>query len=297
MSNAVLIYISGSGRSGSTLMERVFHSDPRVCSVGELHCLWRLNLHELNCACGRSFESDPFWTSVLEVAKFDTRTLEELRSLESRISRTGFLLRNFFSLRRIHSDTNVRRFLELQEVLVNAISEVSGKPIVVDSSKAGPRSWLLATLSRTLCLHLYRDPTDVLASWCSKKFDPGLGTHMKRMSVLDAASDWLKVEVLGRLLGMKRSVVRVNYLEMCKSPQQTFQYVALQSVRLKDLHVNWSSASTFVQGTEYHSLNGNPDRFSSGPVNISAKRASFDGIGAFEAWRIKLVGGVLRLLF
>src|SRR5215472_10332799 len=60
-----VIYIAGSGRSGSTLLERALGELPGVVNVGELMDLFRRTVaHGERCGCGQSFADCPFWAGV-----------------------------------------------------------------------------------------------------------------------------------------------------------------------------------------------------------------------------------------
>lgn len=291
-----VIYISGSGRSGSTLLERIFHSAQGIASVGELHCLWRLPAEAITCSCGGAFVDDTHWQSILRQADFDLAVLDELRAIEGIVCRSGFIARHRFSIDSLRADPQVQRFLELQFRLFDAIAAISGSPVVVDSSKAGPRAWLLACDPRVSVLHLHRDPADVIVSWRSVKFDPGLGTPMKRMPIRAAAMDWWKVDRLAALLARARPVIRIDYRELCSSPQPTVA-AALAALDIALLRgPQWLGADTVQPGSDYHSLNGNPDRFDTGPLRISARRADWSRIAPTERPLIRAAAGALRLL-
>lgn len=279
------------------MLERVLHSADSVFSVGELHCLWRMPHADINCACGQKFVHEKFWREVMRSAAFDQQVIEELRSMEAKVCRTGFVARHRFNLASMLQDSQMRRFNDIQMRLFDAISDVSGRSVVVDSSKAGPRAWILAGLEKVKIVHLYRDPGDVIASWRSGKFDPGLGQNMKRMSVLDASIDWAKVEQLSRLLGRQTAVERVNYRVLCETPklavERMIERLGLRSI----IKVNWLTDSSVAQGLDYHSLNGNPDRFDKGPIIISARSASQKKFSVGERVRVNAAAQGLRFLY
>jgi len=291
-----VIYISGSGRSGSTLLERILHSAPGIASVGELHCLWRMRPEEITCSCGTAFPGDPHWQAILARAEFTPAILDELRMLERAVCRSGFVARHRFSLDLLRSDPQVQRFLALQFRLFDAISAISGSSVVVDSSKAGPRAWLLACDPRVSLLHLHRDPADVIVSWRSVKFDPGLGTAMKRMPIRAAALDWWKVDRLATLLGRVHPVAQMDYRDLCRQPQATIA-AALAALDIEGPQgPAWLGADTVSPGAGYHSLNGNPDRFDDGPLRISARLADWSRIHPAERPVIRAAAGALRML-
>lgn len=289
-----VLYISGSGRSGSTLLERMLHSAQGVASVGELHCLWRLPAQQITCSCGRPFAAEPVWQKILAAASFDAPTLEELRRLEARVCRSGFIARHGFSLASLRSDLEVRRFLALQFRLFAAIAEVSGAGLVVDSSKAGPRAWILACDPRVRVLHLHRDPADVILSWRSAKFDPGLGKAMKRMPVHAAALDWWKVDRLATTLARRRDLRRVDYRALCTNPRETIEGL----LQWLDIPIaegpQWLGRAEVLPGAQYHSLNGNPDRFDRDVLRVSPRRADWSRVGAAERPVIRLAAALLR---
>lgn len=290
-----LVYISGSGRSGSTMLERIFHSAPGIIALGELHCLWRLAPADIRCACGTCFTNDPFWQRVLALAAIGPAELAELRALELRVCRTGFLARHRFSLAALGRDPDVRRFLALQSALFTAIAQASGNRVLVDSSKAGPRAWLLALDPQVRFIHLHRDPADVLVSWRAAKFDPGLGTLMKRPPIRAAALDWWKVDRLAALLARKRPVLRVDYGALCAAPRLAVATLA-NRLGIAPATPAWLSPDTIQPGADYHSLNGNPDRFASGPLQIAPRAASWGQIPARERPLIRAVAAALRFV-
>jgi hypothetical protein len=290
-----VVYISGSGRSGSTMLERVLHSAPGVTALGEFHCLWRLGPDEIACSCGGHFRSDPFWTEVLSRAAIGPAELDELRALEESVCRSGFLARHGFSLARLGAQPQVRRFVELQRALFTAIAAVSGSRVLVDSSKAGPRAWLLALDPAVHFVHLHRDPADVLVSWRSIKFDPGLGTPMKRMPVHAAAMDWWKVDRLATLLARETRVVRIDYRALCAAPRATVEGLWRDLGIAAPGEPQWLAPDTVRPGEDYHSLNGNPDRFDSAPFRISQRRADWTRIAPRERPLIRATAGALRL--
>ena len=64
-----VIFVAGAGRSGSTLLDRMLGSVPRVASVGELRHIWKLGLAEDEfCGCGEPFSACPFWARVVREA-------------------------------------------------------------------------------------------------------------------------------------------------------------------------------------------------------------------------------------
>ncbi|WP_422048920.1 hypothetical protein [Shimia sp.] len=294
-----LIYIVGSGRSGSTVMERVLNSSDRLVGVGEIHALWRLPIDGLMCSCGATVPDCTFWQSALSHAEIDADDLAELAELEDSVIRNKFLVRKRYDLRKIARDPGIVRFNALQARLFDGVRVASGAEIVLDSSKAGPRAWALAASERPpVFLHAYRNARDVIASWRKPKFEPSTNSLMNKPSLGNAALDWIKVEQAARSLARRgQKVSRVNYLDFAKAPRPTL-HAALEPwfSGLVDT-MNWRGERDVAPGAQYHSVLGNPDRFDRGVIQIRPQRVAAQTFSRSEAIAIQSVAAVLQRIY
>jgi hypothetical protein len=292
-----LLYLSGSGRSGSTLVERLLHASPRFVAVGEFHVLWRLPHERITCSCGARLPDDPFWQGVLADAGIGPAEIAHLARREAAVARTARIAQAGFRLDRLRDDPEVAAFLAPQFALFAAVARASGKPVVVDSSKAGPRAWLLATAPASRMLHLWRHPSDVIASWRSRKYDAGLGTDMVRPAVLTAAAEWWKVEQLARRLAREHAVAMVDYGRLCRDPVPVLATALAAAGITGDAGIPWRDANSVMAGAGYHSLNGNPDRFDRGPITVRARRIDWSRQQRLDRAVIPALGGALARLY
>lgn len=295
-SPAGLLYISGSGRSGSTLVERLLHASPRFVALGEFHVLWRLPHREITCACGRRLPEDPFWQAVLARAGITPAVIAELARLETLVARSRRIAAAGFRLARLAADPEVTAFLAPQQAILAAVRDLSDRPVVVDSSKAGPRAWLLAAGGAHL-LHLWRHPTHVIASWRSRKFDQGLGTLMARPGIATAASEWWKVEQFARRLATEHPVAMLDYDRLCAAPATALATALAAAGVAGDPGIPWRDEHSVMPGADYHSLNGNPDRFERGAITVSARQIDWAGHGAVDRLLVPAAGGLLAGLY
>ena len=61
-----VLFISGFGRSGSTILGQALDGAPGIVHVGELNFLWEHNiLQNRECGCGLAFSDCPFWQEVM----------------------------------------------------------------------------------------------------------------------------------------------------------------------------------------------------------------------------------------
>ena len=89
-----VVFIGGSGRSGSTLIERLLGRLPGVCNVGEVAFLWERGLQrgEL-CGCGLALLECPFWCEVGKRAfgGWDSFNVDRFLALKESVDRNQFI--------------------------------------------------------------------------------------------------------------------------------------------------------------------------------------------------------------
>jgi hypothetical protein len=125
----------------------------------------------------------------------------------------------------------------------------------------------------------------------------GLGSEMQRLSVSRAALDWWKAEHFARMLGRQRDVAMLSYEALCQSPQRTLAK-ALASAQIGNVkRPNWVDHRSVQPGQDYHSLNGNPDRFDQGALRITARKADWSTHPVSDRFASKFIGGALAALY
>lgn len=287
MTPAKVTYILGAGRSGSTVLERLLASAPGVVAVGEVATLWRRPLQNLTCSCGARAPDCGFWAEVRAKAGLSEAVLRELAQLEATTVRHRALIAGAVTGARWSDRADARRFIALQADLFAAIAEASGARRIIDSSKAGPRAWALSDMIGVSILHLRRNPGHVAASWRRVKHDPSLGRPMRRPSFPAIAREWLAAEISARRLGAIRPVLRLDYEMLTDDPHAAIRRLGPlgEDVRLTERR--------FTPDPDYHSLNGNPDRFRKGDITL--KPAAAPPLPRREAAFARLTGAALNL--
>ena len=61
-----ILYITGTGRSGSTLLNRLLDLHPRIFGVGEIFHLDAYYMHNDLCSCGQPVRECPIWSRVVK---------------------------------------------------------------------------------------------------------------------------------------------------------------------------------------------------------------------------------------
>jgi hypothetical protein len=272
MSRTTVVYLSGFGRSGSTLVERLLGAAPGWVNVGELVDLARsVAPADERCGCGSPFSRCPVWTEVGRVAfgGWTPEILDRLALLQRSAARQRHLPGLLVSTRPPSVE-----LVELRDAyarIYRAVAEVSGANVVVDASKGPALGAAVAGAADVdlSMLNLVRDPRAVAWSWRRHVDRPHATSgadEMWRIPVHRSAAQWtalqLEVEAIARA-GRTR-VARVRYEDVVTDPIRTL-VAATTALGVPlgpgDLPV-LDGGDVVLQPS--HGLSGNPGRFRSG---------------------------------
>lgn len=237
-----VLYITSLDRSGSTIADMIIGAHPDIVSTGEL-CWLPYNLHmakacEISienqnmCSCKRGFYDCPIWGEVVKSIG-DDRLLNsplEYRMLFYNSSNAfGHGASILESLRRKFAVDSIQytgenilqlwmtrtenRTAENNWKIINGLERVSGKSIMIDSSKRDIR--------RLYQLHRVRSADHEFLTVFLIRGIYGWVSSMKKRGyrVLPMAKRWIKVNyhiltVLQRISGLRFMTVR--YEDLCK---------------------------------------------------------------------------------
>jgi hypothetical protein len=164
-----LIYVLSTGRSGSTLLDRLLDTHAEVFTVGELQVLpWELRLERAPCGCGEPVRTCSFWQRSLDAVGGPPPGLERFREshghgrvIRPRLLADALLGRVGAARREEAHEYAAATARLLTEVRARAAEE-RGAPIryLVDASKDLYRlAWLAhSELFDLRVVHLVRDP-------------------------------------------------------------------------------------------------------------------------------------------
>ena len=276
MTDTRVLFISGVGRSGSTLVERALGTDPRLVVLGEVTHLWERSLlmDEL-CGCGEAFSQCPFWTEVGERAfggwhTLDAERIVATRARLDRVSRTPRLLYTLGG--RAYRD-EVRWYGSLYAAIYRAAAEVSQAEVVVDSSKQPSIPYVLTHQGSldVRVLHCVRDSRAVAYSWTKTVSRPeaqveSFGT-MTRYSPAKLSVVWMVHNLSSlatRLTG--QPVTTLRYEDWVRQPRAATSRILL-ACGLEPTPAEAISDST-VRLVTNHTCSGNPLRFRTGDVDV-----------------------------
>lgn len=261
-----VLSITGTGRSGSTVLEMLVAQHLGGVSIGEVKYLWERGLirNEL-CSCGEKTQDCPFWASVLARAFPEGVNPEDINALRLRVERH----RHFVTHRLLgRSDETYRKdraaYVDILRRLFASIQEETGAAMIIDGSKDPAHVDLVAeAINNTTILHLVRDSRGMAYSWATPKVRKEVHWEVEYMPALSAMTsirDWLFIN-LGTEMAFSKlpNYTRIRYEDIVEG--QLDVPVLCDQLALP-------------KGTDYisHSVSGNPMRFNDGPITLSPDR-------------------------
>jgi hypothetical protein len=269
-----VVFITGAGRSGTTLLERVISTHDGFWSVGELHHIWERSFRENQlCGCGVPFHECPFWGEVslaafgVEPAEFDeAAVLRHKRSLQ----RKGHLPTLMLHPERL--GPSVLDYARYLDRLYTMIFRVSGAQAIVDSSKEPRHGLILSALPgvRVHAVHLVRDPRAVAFSWRRERRRPEIYWSSENMDVYrlsKAAMEWLAYNSLAEALkAHASSYCRVRYEDFVGDPTGVLARIMSSCSFFDRTSKQIDDHTVTLQPS--HTAAGNPMRFRSGKVAL-----------------------------
>jgi len=266
-----VIFISGSGRSGTTILDRVLGLTPQTFSGGEMRFVWERNLIENRpCSCGVLFRSCEHWNAVMDEAfgGMENVPTEEIRALQRKVDRYRCL---HWLIQPVRPPSFTRALHDYSHYLARfyrAIQTVTGRPLIVDSSKDPPQALILASSPAfdVRVIHLVRDSRATAFSWLRRKESRMASGPMLMQirPVTTSARRWWYHNLTSELLRPKAAYYRMKYEDLVADPDAVLAGVA--SVLDIPVISNGREVNLPVQ----HLTTGNPIRFESGPATIKA---------------------------
>jgi hypothetical protein len=220
-----VLFIGGSGKSGSTLLGALLGQRPAFFNAGELNLFWEKWLEPpARCGCGLRLASCPFWSAVVTDVAAEGVDPGRMAALARGLDHTRRLLR---VLGRRLDQRVAAEWAELGRGTVHLYESVyarCGAEFIVDGSKLTTHLMLLEeqTAIDLRLLHLVRDGRAVAYSW-ERGRRRVRGDRRRRLghhrSVLADLAIWqiqnFGIDVLARRLTY---ATRLHYEELAADP-------------------------------------------------------------------------------
>lgn len=178
-----ILYIMGTGRSGSTILEVLLGNSPGIHQAGEVTHIYKDGLlRGRNCACGVKATECPVWGPVLKSVTQQMGTGTYLRSLHESVEGHG---RFPFTFAGLGSSTTLNNYRQANYLIFQELRLQTDASVVVDSSKYVGRA---LALSRTLptqvrVVFLTRSPVALIRAFAKNHKDEQLPKSPAKVAI------------------------------------------------------------------------------------------------------------------
>lgn len=221
-----VLYVMGMGRSGSTILDVLLGNNPSTFSAGELTHVFRDVLdRDVECSCGLAASMCPVWSAAMAQCGWSRADAGRLAGVFHTMdwhARFPWVALGWVGRpkKTEYADVNSRLF--------NALAAISGKSVIVDSSKYPGRAIALARAFpgkvRIVCI--IRAPHSLLAA-----FSKPHQSEQRPKRPLAAASYYLYLLMCIRIvkLVMRDTVLLIRYEDLLNAPSAELQRIACWS--------------------------------------------------------------------
>jgi hypothetical protein len=231
MKRKKIIYISGEGHSGSTLLDIVLGSQYNSFSAGELCFLPDKGIKKGQfCACGDPVPECKVWAKVIE--RWERNRILSLDHY-IRIQRDLLSNRKLLKARRLlkKKPKEIKSFLKDTESLYESICKVTGSDYIVDSSKAPGMIQILKELDFEITvIHLTRRFGHVLNSNKrpprKKNLEAGIEHDMVPSKTYTVLRSWYLKNFLTKRYSKETIYKRVKYEDYIFNLEEAISKVA-----------------------------------------------------------------------
>lgn len=225
-----VIYIAGYGRSGSTLLERVFNSHETIFGTGELNNFLDLIADGSSyCSCGEKIQECEFWSSVLQSLPGYSSTMAKFRDVRSSFDSITGILGYIFGYCRhkkaVYREFSQALFASIYRDLPNEINHI------VDSSKTARNVFFRpVALSRigqlnVKVIHLVRDGRGCIWSnlkGSNRNMERGINSQI-RFAGFRSAVHWFIANMAAhvfQIMDRSDNYCRIRYENFVAHPDQ-----------------------------------------------------------------------------
>lgn len=249
-----IIYIMGSGRSGSTLLGILLDLHSDVVSPGEIHNVGRFRKGKRPCSCGNNVHTCSYWSSIMK----NWQELNTHESIDQTITK-AFKIENFKSslawfkivFNYPFQSNYFKNYLKGKYNFFKAIKEESGKSVVVDISKNPLRAYALSKHPNIdlRVIHLVRDGRGVSYSIMKK-------SNRKQKPFWRAALYWVFINRVSNFVFKKiEKSGLIKYEDLIKNPTDTLAKIS--KITDVDLQTVMAKSEFNVAQEESHIMAGN----------------------------------------
>jgi len=223
------IYITGRGRSGSTVIDAMLGNSKSIESVGEL--VSGMGRVHAMCSCGEKMKECDYWTDIQN--EYESKSTQDFDEFSKDTVKSGHI--KYFLSTLLSNSLFYRKLSKETEIFTEGLIKIAGKKAILDSSKNPNRALFLAKFySDSKIIHLIKHPDGVAASKY-KFIGRGKGYKFLRRTYLNPrlAPIYMTIEAMSWFIGnimigviklvKPNKVILVKYEDFGTQPEITFQ--------------------------------------------------------------------------
>jgi hypothetical protein len=269
-----VVSIIGSGRSGSTVLDILLGSHPNIEGVGALSKLPRSGWvpdDDRRCSCGAPIHACAYWVGVYQrwIDLVGADGLTKYIDLQARYEHSSKRWPRLLKEERSPSPAFLE-YAQMTAALYESIRDVSGKPVILDSSKKPIRTYALLAAGTVdvRVLHLVRDGRGVV--WSRLKSLPrdveaGVPAARPPTPPWRTTLHWTQANVESELVTRRAggsNAARISYESLVETPRELLKRISpVVGEDLSELIEGLESGEAMETG---HRVGGNRMRFSGG---------------------------------
>lgn len=271
-----VLFITGSGRCGSTILHDILGQVDGFSAIGELRYIWeRSFIRNRLCGCRRLFQECELWRAVVSEAfgGIDHVDVQKMFRLTDsfRLHHLPFTLLPYI---RRSLASRLNEYLDNLEKLYRAIQATTGCRLIIDSSKVPQYGYLLRMIPviELYVVHLIRDPRAVAYSWSRKRlFEPDITNpeYMDQKNSIRSSLQWNARNVIAEIY-LRQKPVRymiLRYEDLINKPQESVRCI-LSMLEETAVDLSFIKQYTVKINKANHSVFGNLVRFRTGGVEL-----------------------------
>lgn len=234
-----VVFITGKGHNGSTLINLVLGSSKTAFSLGEAKLLSKAVEENVKCDCGKSLDNCEFWSQIEKPEKFCDIDISTTKKFS--------ILLEFIGLKKKKQHFESKEFYE--KVLKEARKH-KGKHVdtLIDNSKNFVRGMYLSNLGLDIkFVHILKDVRNFAYS-----------DYKRDRFSWKLIWSWymLNVGVVTILKFKQKKYFRISYELFTQNWQKYIQYIN----RFTNLKISKESLIENINTEQYHNFAGNPMR-------------------------------------
>ena len=264
-----VVFIASSGRSGSTILDRLLGSTPGAWSGGELDRIWEVaDDAERLCACGQTTRRCEFWSAVFRETFGPVEALMPARAdgYYQRFRRAASFAMLLSPLQPPEFQRDLREYRDILRRFYDALVKISDCQTIIDSSKSISYAWILGGLPNVglNTVQLVRDSRAVAYSWTRSRAS-SIDIETEWRPVQGSAFGWIGGHTLAELLRPRsRRFLRLRYEDFARNPAASLSAIS-RRFGLPPIPLSETNSATLA---DTHIVTGNPLRFQTGEVVI-----------------------------